>query len=57
MRCGAAYRIRHIDMPATPERVWAAIEEGRRVHTLERGDRQGIHEIVIGAQGAAGVSF
>ncbi len=29
-----AYRIRHIDMPATPERVWAAIEEGRRVHTL-----------------------
>jgi len=22
-----AYRIRHIDMPATPERVWAAIEE------------------------------
>jgi carbon-monoxide dehydrogenase large subunit len=29
-----AYRVRHIDMPATPERVWAAIEEGRRVHTL-----------------------
>ena len=29
-----AYRIRHVDMPATPERVWAAIEEGRRVHTL-----------------------
>jgi carbon-monoxide dehydrogenase large subunit len=29
-----AYRIRHIDMPATPERVWGAIEEGRRVHTL-----------------------
>src|SRR5216683_2048773 len=29
-----AYGIRHIDMPATPERVWAAIEEGRRVHTL-----------------------
>jgi carbon-monoxide dehydrogenase large subunit len=29
-----AYRIRHIDMPATPERLWAAIAEGRRVHTL-----------------------
>ena len=29
-----AFRIRHIDMPATPERIWAAIEEGRRVHTL-----------------------
>ncbi len=29
-----AYRIRHIDMPATPERVWAAIHEGRRLHTL-----------------------
>jgi aerobic carbon-monoxide dehydrogenase large subunit len=29
-----ALRIRHIDMPATPERVWQAIEEGRRVHTL-----------------------
>ena len=29
-----AYRIRHVDMPATAERVWAAIEEGRRVHTL-----------------------
>jgi aerobic carbon-monoxide dehydrogenase large subunit len=29
-----AYRIRHVDMPATPERVWAAIAEGRRVHTL-----------------------
>ena len=29
-----AYRIRHFDMPATPERLWAAITEGRRVHTL-----------------------
>ena len=29
-----AYRIRHMDMPATPERVWAVIEEGRRIHTL-----------------------
>jgi carbon-monoxide dehydrogenase large subunit len=29
-----AYRIRHIDMPATPERVWQALEEGRRMHTL-----------------------
>jgi carbon-monoxide dehydrogenase large subunit len=29
-----AHRIRHIDMPATPARVWAAIAEGRRLHTL-----------------------
>jgi carbon-monoxide dehydrogenase large subunit len=29
-----AYRVRHLDMPATPERVWAAIAEGRRLHTL-----------------------
>jgi carbon-monoxide dehydrogenase large subunit len=29
-----AYRIRHLDMPATPPRVWAAIAEGRRRHTL-----------------------
>jgi carbon-monoxide dehydrogenase large subunit len=29
-----AYRIRHIDMPATPERLWSAIAEGRRLHTL-----------------------
>ena len=29
-----AFRIRAIDMPATPERVWAAIREGRRLHTL-----------------------
>ncbi|HET9904823.1 MAG TPA: xanthine dehydrogenase family protein molybdopterin-binding subunit [Xanthobacteraceae bacterium] len=29
-----AYRVRHIDMPATPERVWQALEEGRRLHTL-----------------------
>ncbi len=29
-----AYRIRHLDMPATPEKIWAAIAEGRRVHTL-----------------------
>ena len=28
-----AYRIRHVDMPATAERLWAAIAEGRRVHT------------------------
>jgi carbon-monoxide dehydrogenase large subunit len=25
-----AYKIRHLDMPATPERVWAAIREGQR---------------------------
>jgi carbon-monoxide dehydrogenase large subunit len=29
-----AYRIRHVDMPATPERIWAAIREGKRIHTL-----------------------
>ena len=29
-----AFRIRHVDMPATPERLWAAISEGKRVHTL-----------------------
>ena len=29
-----AYRIGHVDMPATPERIWAAIAEGRRLHTL-----------------------
>jgi carbon-monoxide dehydrogenase large subunit len=29
-----AYRVRHIDMPATPERVWQALEEGKRLHTM-----------------------
>jgi carbon-monoxide dehydrogenase large subunit len=29
-----AYKVRHIDMPATPERVWHAIREGQRLHTL-----------------------
>jgi aerobic carbon-monoxide dehydrogenase large subunit len=29
-----AYRIRHVDMPATPQRIWAAIGEARRLHTL-----------------------
>jgi len=29
-----AYRVSALDMPATSQRVWAAIEEGRRVHTL-----------------------
>jgi len=29
-----AYRIRHLDMPATPARLWAALTEGRRLHTL-----------------------
>ena len=27
-------RIAHLDMPATPERVWRAIEEARRLETL-----------------------
>src|SRR5262249_61282970 len=34
-----AHRVRHVDMPATPERVWQAIEEGRRGHTLSGGQR------------------
>jgi aerobic carbon-monoxide dehydrogenase large subunit len=29
-----AYKIRNVDMPATPARVWAAIQEGKRLHTL-----------------------
>lgn len=29
-----AYRIRHVDMPATPERVWEALVEGQRMHSL-----------------------
>jgi carbon-monoxide dehydrogenase large subunit len=29
-----AYRIRHLDMPATPERIWAALTDARRMHTL-----------------------
>jgi len=29
-----AHRIRHLDMPATPARVWAAIVEARRLHTF-----------------------
>jgi aerobic carbon-monoxide dehydrogenase large subunit len=28
------YRIDHIDMPATPERIWTAIHEHQRRHTL-----------------------
>jgi carbon-monoxide dehydrogenase large subunit len=26
------YGIRHIDMPATPQRVWQAIRDARRAH-------------------------
>ncbi len=29
-----AYRTRNVDMPATPARLWAAIQEGKRLHTL-----------------------
>jgi carbon-monoxide dehydrogenase large subunit len=29
-----AYRIRHLDMPATPERLWRAIEDGQRLHRM-----------------------
>ncbi len=28
------HRIRHLDMPATPERLWAAIEEARLMHRM-----------------------
>jgi carbon-monoxide dehydrogenase large subunit len=28
------YKIDHIDMPATPERVWIAINEHHRRHSL-----------------------
>jgi carbon-monoxide dehydrogenase large subunit len=28
------FRINHIDMPATPEKVWRALQEGQRMHTL-----------------------
>jgi carbon-monoxide dehydrogenase large subunit len=30
----SAYRIRHVDMPATPDRLWNAIEEAKRLHAL-----------------------
>jgi carbon-monoxide dehydrogenase large subunit len=29
-----AHRIRQLDMPATPEKLWSAITEARRLHTL-----------------------
>lgn len=29
-----AYRVRHLDMPALPEKLWQVIAEARRVHTL-----------------------
>jgi len=29
-----AYRIRHVDMPVTPPRLWVALAEGRRLHTM-----------------------
>lgn len=29
-----AYRVRHIEMPALPEKLWQIIAEARRVHTL-----------------------
>jgi carbon-monoxide dehydrogenase large subunit len=29
-----AHRIRHVDMPATPERLWAAIEDARLMHRM-----------------------
>jgi len=29
-----AHKIRHIDMPATPQRIWNTLQEARRQHTL-----------------------
>jgi carbon-monoxide dehydrogenase large subunit len=29
-----AHRIRHVDMPATPDRLWAAIEEAKLMHRM-----------------------
>jgi carbon-monoxide dehydrogenase large subunit len=29
-----AHGVRHVDMPATPERVWQAMQESKRQHTL-----------------------
>jgi CO/xanthine dehydrogenase Mo-binding subunit len=29
-----AYRIRPVDMPVTPLRLWVALAEGRRLHTM-----------------------
>ena len=29
-----AHRIRHVDMPATPARLWATIQDARREHRL-----------------------
>ena len=31
---GRAHGVRHVDMPATPERVWQAMQESKRQHTL-----------------------
>jgi carbon-monoxide dehydrogenase large subunit len=29
-----SHRIRHVDMPATPERLWSAMEEARQMHRM-----------------------
>ena len=57
------YRIRHIDMPATPERIWAAIEEARlctgcenRVITEVYGGSCD-HEVVTAACDTRSVTF
>ena len=46
-----AYGIRHIDMPATPQRVWAAIADGREssIGLMAYDD----HEFVISSRRAA----
>jgi aerobic carbon-monoxide dehydrogenase large subunit len=34
------YRVRDLDMPATPQKVWVAIEQGRRLRAMGRPGRE-----------------
>ena len=47
------YGIRHIDMPATPERVWRAIQEARGRDVVIPGARALSGEPDAGARGCA----
>jgi carbon-monoxide dehydrogenase large subunit len=38
-----AYRIRHIDMPATPQRIWAAIEAAKKSQGSESVENKRTH--------------
>ena len=42
------YKIDHIDMPATAERVWIAIREHQRRHSLLRPVRPGNKATIAG---------